>query len=101
MNRYYEGKRVLVTGGLGFIGSNLAIRLLEIGALVTVVDSLIPETGGNPFNIEPVHDHSRLSVRTVDVRDILAMDRLMRNQAVIFNLAGQVSHIDSMQDPFT
>jgi UDP-glucose 4-epimerase len=101
MKQFYEGKRVLVTGGLGFIGSNLAIRLLELGAYVVVVDSLIPETGGNPFNIEPVQDHPRLSVRTVDVRDVLAMQRLVRNQAVIFNLAGQVSHIDSMQDPFT
>jgi UDP-glucose 4-epimerase len=101
MKAVYEGKRVLVTGGLGFIGSNVAIRLVQLGARVTVVDSLIPETGGNPFNIAPVQDHPNLSVRTVDVRDLLAMERLVRNQAVIFNLAGQVSHIDSMQDPFT
>jgi UDP-glucose 4-epimerase len=105
MKRVYEdqyaGKSVLVTGGLGFIGSNLAIRLVELGAYVTVVDSLIPETGGNPFNIEPVRDNPNLSVRTVDVRDVLAMERLVRKQTVIFNLAGQVSHIDSMQDPFT
>jgi len=101
MRRFYEDKPVLVTGGLGFIGSNLAIRLLELGAQVTVVDSLIPETGGNPFNIEPVRDHPRLTVRTVDIRDVLAMERLVRKQEVIFNLAGQVSHIDSMQDPFT
>src|SRR5260370_27189859 len=101
MNRFYAGKRSLVTGGLGLIGSNLAIRLLELGASVVVVDSLIAETGGNPFNIEPVQDHPRLSVRTVDIRDVLAMQRLVRNQSVIFSLAGQVSHIDSMQDPFT
>jgi len=101
MRRFYEGLPVLVTGGLGFIGSNLAMRLLELGANVTVVDSLIPETGGNPFNIDPVRDDPHLSVRTVDVRDVLAMERLVRKQAVIFNLAGQVSHIDSMQDPFT
>jgi UDP-glucose 4-epimerase len=101
MKAFYEGKRVLVTGGLGFIGSNVAIRLVQLGARVTVVDSLIPETGGNPFNLAPVQDHPNLSVRTVDVRDVLAMERLVRNQAVIFNLAGQVSHIDSMQDPFT
>src|ERR1051325_482930 len=97
----YAGKHVVVTGGLGFIGSNLAIRLLELGASVTIVDSLIPETGGNAFNIEPVRDHPRLTVRTVDVRDVLAMERLVRDQEVIFNLAGQVSHIDSMRDPFT
>ncbi|MBV9596337.1 MAG: NAD-dependent epimerase/dehydratase family protein [Chloroflexi bacterium] len=101
MRPFYENKHVLVTGGLGFIGSNLAIRLLQLGAMVTVVDSLIAETGGNPFNIDPVHDDPRLTVRTVDVRDVLAMERLVRNQALIFNLAGQVSHIDSMQDPFT
>ena len=101
MRRFYEGKRVLVTGGLGFIGSNVAIRLVQLGARVTVVDSLIPETGANPFNIHPVQDHARLSVRKVDVRDVLAMERLVRGQSVIFNLAGQVSHIDSMHDPFT
>ncbi|MBV9174411.1 MAG: NAD-dependent epimerase/dehydratase family protein [Chloroflexi bacterium] len=97
----YGGKQVLVTGGLGFIGSNLTIRLLELGATVLVVDSLIPETGANPHNIELVRDHPRLSVRTVDVRDVLAMERLVRDQEIIFNLAGQVSHIDSMNDPFT
>ena len=101
MNRFYGGKHILVTGGLGFIGSNLAIRLLDLGAYVTVVDSLIPDTGGNAFNIEPVRDDPRLTVRTVDVRDVLAMERLVRTQSLIFNLAGQVSHIDSMQDPFT
>src|ERR671932_1208609 len=91
----------MVTGGLGFIGSTIAIRLLELGASVLVVDSLIPETGANPFNLEPVQDHPNLSVRTVDVRDVLAMERLVRGQSIIFNLAGQVSHINSMQDPFT
>jgi UDP-glucose 4-epimerase len=101
MKLFYEGKRAMVTGGLGFIGSNLAMRLLELGASVLVVDSLIPETGANRFNLEPVQDHPRLSVRTVDVRDVLAMERLVRDQAVIFNLAGLVSHIDSMRDPFT
>ena len=101
MKRFYEGRRTLVTGGLGFIGSNLAIRLLDLGASVLVVDSLIPETGANQFNIESVQDHPRLSVRTVDVRDVLAMERLLRGQSIVFNLAGQVSHIDSMHDPFT
>lgn len=101
MRRFYEGKCVLVTGGLGFIGSNLAIKLLELGAYVTVVDSLIRDSGGNPYNIEAVRDDAHLSVRTVDVRDVLAMERLVPDQEVIFNLAGQVSHIDSMEDPFT
>lgn len=97
----YDNKRTVVTGGMGFIGSNIAIRLLELGASVLVVDSLIPETGANSFNLDPVKDHPRLSVRTVDVRDVLAMERLVRGADVIFNLAGQVSHIDSMRDPFT
>jgi len=97
----WSGRRVLITGGLGFIGSNVAMRLLDLGASVLVVDSLIPETGANLFNLESVQDHPRLSVRTVDIRDVLAMQRLVRGQSVIFNLAGQVSHIDSMQDPFT
>jgi len=101
MNRFYDGRRTMVTGGLGFIGSNLAIRLLELGAHVLIVDSLISETGANEFNIEGIQDHPRLAVRTVDVRDTLAMQRLVRGQSIIFNLAGQVSHIDSMQDPFT
>src|SRR5216683_4269388 len=97
----YAGKRVLITGGLGFIGSNLAIRLLDLGADVLLVDALIRETGGNPFNIEPVKDSSHVSVRTVDVRDVLAMERLVDGRETMFNLAGQVSHLDSMRDPFT
>src|SRR5438132_5538946 len=101
MTRCHEGRRRVVTGGLASIASNLAMRLLDLGASVLVVDSLIPETGANVFNLDPVQDHPRLSVRTVDVRDVLAMQRLVRGQSVIFNLAGQVSHIDSMQDPFT
>jgi UDP-glucose 4-epimerase len=99
VHAFYAGKRTLVTGGLGFIGSNLAMRLVELGASVTVVDSLIPETGGNPFNIQPVQDDPLLSVRIVDVRDVLAMERLVRDEPIIFNLAGQVSHVDSMTEP--
>jgi UDP-glucose 4-epimerase len=98
---YYAGKRVLVTGGLGFIGSNLTLSLIGAGAEVLVVDALIPETGANPFNLDPVKDHPRLSIRKVDIRDVLTMERLLAGQDVIFNLAGQVSHLDSMTDPFT
>ena len=97
--KFYEGKRVMVTGGLGFIGSNLAARLVDLGAEVLLVDSLVPETGGNPFNIVEIED--RVATRTVDVRDALAMERLVAGQDIIFNLAGQVSHLDSMRDPFT
>jgi UDP-glucose 4-epimerase len=94
----YAGKPVLVTGGLGFIGSNLAIRLVEIGAEVTVVDSLIPELGGNRFNVAPVE--GRLEVSTDDLRDTDAVVRLVDGKEVIFSVAGNVSHVDSMTDPF-
>jgi UDP-glucose 4-epimerase len=96
---FYSGKSVLVTGGLGFIGSNLARRLVDLGAHVTVVDSLIPEYGGNLFNIAGYED--RLRVNVADIRDPYSMRALVRHQDVLFNLAGQVSHIDSMNDPFT
>jgi UDP-glucose 4-epimerase len=95
----YGGKRILITGGLGFIGSNLAIRLVEAGAEVTVADALIPEHGGNRFNIEPVKD--RLAVRVVDLRDAATLPDLVRRQDFLFHLAGQVSHGDSMRDPET
>jgi UDP-glucose 4-epimerase len=94
----YVGKPVLVTGGLGFIGSNLAIRLVELGAEVTVVDSLVPELGGNRFNIAPVE--GRVQVSTDDLRDADAVVRLVGGQDVIFSIAGNVSHVDSMSDPF-
>jgi len=97
--RFYKGKRVLITGGLGFIGSNLARRLADLGAQVLIVDSLIPDYGGNWFNIAG-YEH-RLHVNIADVRDPYSMRALVQGQDVIFNLAGQVSHIDSMRDPFT
>jgi UDP-glucose 4-epimerase len=95
----FRDVRVLVTGGLGFIGSNLAIRLVELGADVTLVDSLIPEYGGNRFNVAPVA--GRLRVNVSDVRDVSAMRELVRRQDYVFNLAGQTSHLDSMTDPYT
>jgi UDP-glucose 4-epimerase len=99
----YEGKfaekKVLITGGLGFIGSNLAMRLVELGADVLLVDSLVPDYGGNLFNIEPVRDRVRVNI--ADVRDVNGMNYLVRGQDFLFNLAGQVSHIDSMHDPYT
>jgi UDP-glucose 4-epimerase len=96
---FYRGRRVMITGGLGFIGSNLARHLVDLGADVLIVDALIPEYGGNPFNIAGLED--RLRVNYSDVRDEGIMDVLVRDREVIFNLAGQVSHIDSMQDPYT
>ncbi len=96
---YYTDKSVLITGGLGFIGSNLARRLVDLGAQVTLVDSMIPDYGGNLYNIAGYED--RLRVNIADVRDPYSMRTLVRGQDVLFNLAGQVSHLDSMHDPFT
>lgn len=95
---HYAGRPVLVTGGLGFIGSNLARRLADLGARVLVVDSLIPEYGGNPANLWGYEDRVRVNI--ADVRGH-GIDYLVRGHDIIFNLAGQVSHIDSMQNPFT
>lgn len=93
-----NGANILITGGLGFIGSNLAMRLVELGANVTLVDSLIPEYGGNLWNIEPVKDKVRVNIS--DVRDEHAMKYLIQGHDYLFNLAGQTSHVDSMNNPF-
>lgn len=89
----------LITGGLGFIGSNLARRLVELGARVTLVDSLIPEYGGNLFNIAGIEDKVRVNI--ADVRDEYSMDYLVQGRDFLFNLAGQTSHLDSMHNPYT
>lgn len=95
----YENKNVLITGGMGFIGSNLARRLVESGAKVTLIDSLIPLYGGNAFNINGIQD--KLRVNICDVRDSHAMQYLIQGIDYLFNLAGQTSHLDSMTDPRT
>ena len=89
----------MITGGMGFIGSNLARRLVGLGAHVTLVDSLIPEYGGNPCNIADIRD--RVAVNLSDVRDSHGFRAIVRDQDVLFNLAGQTSHQDSMTNPFT
>lgn len=95
----FAGSDVLITGGLGFIGSSLARRLVALKAKVTLVDSLIPEHGGTPFNI---HDfRERVTVDLTDVRDSRAMASLIKKRDFLFNLAGQTSHLDSMSDPLT
>lgn len=95
---FYSGKKILVTGGAGFIGSNLARRLVKLGADVTVVDSLIPDYGGNPFNLHGVDGRVHLNV--ADVRDPYSMNFLVQGKDMLFNLAGQISHTDSMQNPY-
>ena len=96
---FYSGRRVMITGGLGFIGSNLARQLVDLGADVLIVDALLPDYGGNLFNIEDIA--GRVKVNIADVRMQSTIGVLARGQDVIFNLAGQVSHIDSMRDPYT
>jgi UDP-glucose 4-epimerase len=96
----FRGLRILVTGGLGFIGSNLARQLLALDAgQIVLVDSLIPEYGGNLFNIQGIEKD--VVVNVADVRDEHSMRQLVRHKDVLFNLAGQTSHVDSMTDPYT
>jgi UDP-glucose 4-epimerase len=96
---FYRGRRVMITGGLGFIGSNLARLLVDLGADVLLMDSLIPDSGANFFNVDGIADRVRVNI--ADVRQESTMNHLVRDREVIFNLAGQVSHIDSMRDPYT
>jgi UDP-glucose 4-epimerase len=93
----FQGKRVLVTGGLGFIGSNLSVRLVELGAKVTIVDNMMPRLGGNLFNVKEIMDH--IQINFSDVRDEHSMDYLVKDQDFIFHLAGQVNHVDSIRNP--
>jgi UDP-glucose 4-epimerase len=95
----FSRRRVLITGGLGFIGSTLARRLVEMQARVTIADSLVPEYGGNVFNIAGIED--KVQVNISDVRDEHSMRYLVQGQDFLFNLAGQTSHADSMQNPYT
>jgi UDP-glucose 4-epimerase len=95
---HFTARTALITGGLGFIGSNLARRLVDLGARVTVVDSLIPEYGGRLFNVDGYAD--KLTVNIADVRDEYSMNYLVRGQDYLFNLAGHLSHLDSMRNPY-
>jgi UDP-glucose 4-epimerase len=96
---FYRGRAVMITGGLGFIGSNLARQLVDLGADVLLVDSLIPDYGGNLFNIDGIAERVRVNV--ADIRQQSTMNYLVQGRDVIFSLAGQVSHVDSMRDPYT
>ncbi|MBY0431779.1 MAG: NAD-dependent epimerase/dehydratase family protein [Rhodospirillales bacterium] len=95
----FKNSEVLIIGGIGFIGSNLALRLVELGASVLLVDSMNPLYGGNLRNIAGIEDHLRINIS--DVRDKYSLSYLLKNRHYIFNLAGQTSHMDSMADPFT
>ena len=94
---FYQGKRALVTGGLGFVGSNLVRRLVDLGAIVSIVDALTPETGANRFNLSGYED--RVALHEVSTADLAQMRVRVQAQDLLFNLAGQVSHIDSMTHP--
>lgn len=98
MQVHFAGKNILITGGLGFIGSTLAIQLVKLGAKVTLVDAMLPEYGGNLFNIAPIKDN--ITVNFGDICDQHAMNWLVRDMDFVFHLAGQVSHVMSLQDPF-
>src|SRR3972149_4719811 len=98
MGKKFSGKNVLITGGLGFIGSNLAIRLVEEGAKVTLLDAMIPGHGGNPFNIEQIRND--VIVNYSDIRDENSLNYRVREKEYIFHLAGQNDHILSLTNPF-
>ena len=98
-NTYFNGRRVLITGGLGFIGSSLARALVAAGAKVTVLDALITGYGGNRFNLQGIEDGLKIVIG--DQRDRELMENVVEGQEIIFNLAGTLSHIDSISDPFT
>lgn len=99
MINQYKNKKILITGGLGFIGSNLAIKLVDLGAKITIIDALIPSYGGNLFNIEGIK--KKVVWVIGDIRESKLIDGIVKGQNIIFNLAGTLSHVDSMRDPMT
>jgi nucleoside-diphosphate-sugar epimerase len=98
MKNYFKNKHILITGGAGFIGSNLAIKLIKLGAKVTIVDSMIENHGGNLFNLNPIK--SKIHLNFSDIRDINSLKYIVKKKDIIYSLAGQVSHIESMKKPF-
>jgi UDP-glucose 4-epimerase len=95
---YYRGKRILITGGLGFLGSNIAIQLIELEASVTLLDNMDPGYGGNFFNIQPIKD--QVDVIDADIRDEKRMENAIHEKDIVFHLAGQVCHVMSLKNPF-
>lgn len=98
LNAFYKGKKTLITGGLGFIGSNLARALLEMQAEVTIVDNQLSDGGANQFNVEDVKN--RIKIKIADIRDSVQMVEPVKEAQLIFNLAGALSHTGSMANPF-
>lgn len=96
-DRKYAGRRILITGGLGMIGSTIARKLVIRGADVTIMDSCVEPYGANLFNIQDIRDRVELNIS--DIRDKESIKILVRDKDVVFNLAGQVSHNDSMENP--
>ena len=94
----FENKKILITGGLGFIGSNLAIRLVSLGSQVTLLDAMLPEHGGNLFNIAPIK--TKVAINFSDIRDVNSMNYIVRDKDYIFHLAGQNDHVLSLSNPF-
>jgi UDP-glucose 4-epimerase len=97
MREMYSGKKVLITGGLGMIGSSLAHVLAQMNAYVTIADSMVAPFGANLFNIADIAD--KINVCSCDIRDATAVESAIKDMDIIFNLAGQVSHNDSLNDP--
>jgi len=95
----FAGARAVITGGLGFIGSALAHRLVALDADVLIIDNLFAGYGGNLFNVAPLRE--RVSIEIADIRDVRAMRELLADCRYLFNLAAQTSHMDSMADPET
>lgn len=96
-DNFFSGKRVLITGGLGFIGSSLAIKLIDLNAEVTLLDGIIPNLGANFFNIEPIKN--KVEVVIANLSDRSSTDYHVRNKDIIFNIGMHSSHLDSMKDP--
>jgi len=93
----WAGRKVMITGGMGFIGSTLAHHLVGLSAEVTILDNMTPSHGGSPLNITGIED--RLHIEIADLRHVAHLDQMVRDCDVIFNLAGQTSHLASMVDP--
>lgn len=97
LKQFYGGKNILITGGAGFIGSNLSIALVKLGSRVTIIDSMLPGMGGNLFNINKIKNKINLNIS--DIADRNSLDFLIKGKDILFNMAGTLSHVDSMQNP--